>query len=293
MCVGICVCVYLLFSHSVVSDSLQSHGLQHARLPCPSPAPRVYSNSCSLSQWCHPSISFSVAPFFSCFQSFPASGLFYGLSSLQEVAKVLELQLQHQSFQWIFRTDFSLGLTDLISLQSKGFSRVFSSITSKASILQHSASFMVHLSHMHVTTGKTIALTRQTFVGKVMSLLFNTLAIWHSFSFKEQAYFNFMAAVTIFFGAQENKVCLCSHCFPIYLPWDQMPWSCFFKCCILSQIFPLSSFIFIKRLFSSSSLTAKRVMSSAYLKYWYFSQQSWFQLVLIQPSISHDVLCIS
>ena len=64
------------FSHSVMSNSLQPHGLQHARLPCPSPTPRVYSNSCTLSRWCHPTISSSVIPFSSCLQSFPWSGVF-------------------------------------------------------------------------------------------------------------------------------------------------------------------------------------------------------------------------
>ena len=93
------------FSHSVVSDSLWPHGLQHARLPCPSPTPRTYSNSCPLSQWCHPIISSSVIPF-SCLQSFPATGSFPWVSSSHQVAKVLEFQLQHQSFQWIVRTDF-------------------------------------------------------------------------------------------------------------------------------------------------------------------------------------------
>ena len=92
------------FSRSVVSNSLQPHGLQHARLPCPSPTPRAYSNSCPSSQWCHPTISSSVSP--------PAlnlsqhQGLFQGVSSSHQVAKVLEFQLQYQSFQWIFRTDF-------------------------------------------------------------------------------------------------------------------------------------------------------------------------------------------
>ena len=71
--VGLCS---VQFSHSVVSNSLWPHGLQHARLPCPSPAPRVCSQSCPLSQWCHPTISSSVIPFFSCLQSFPASGSF-------------------------------------------------------------------------------------------------------------------------------------------------------------------------------------------------------------------------
>ena len=94
------------FSCSFVSDSLQPHGLQHARLPCPSPTPRACSNSCPSSQWCHPTISSSVFPFSSRLQSFLPSGAFPRVSSSHQVAKVLKLQLQHQSFQWIFRTDF-------------------------------------------------------------------------------------------------------------------------------------------------------------------------------------------
>ena len=163
------------FSHSVVYNSLRSHGLQHSRLPCPSPAPRAYSNSCPLSQWCHPTISSSVIPISSCLQSFPASGLFQSVNSLLQVAKVLEFQLQYQSFQWIFRL-ISFRITCWIFLQSKGLSRVFSNTSSKASILWCSDSFMVQLSHPHMTTGKTIVLTRWTFVGKVMSLLFNILS---------------------------------------------------------------------------------------------------------------------
>ena len=92
------------FSFSVMSDSLWPHGLQHARHPCPSPTSRAYSNLCPSSWWCHPTISSSVIPF--CPQSFPASGSFTWVSSLHQVAKVLEFQLQHQSFQWIFSTDF-------------------------------------------------------------------------------------------------------------------------------------------------------------------------------------------
>ena len=105
-------CIMLLsvqFSRSVVSDSLRPHGLQHTRPPCPSPTPGVYSNSCPSSQWCHPTISSSVVPFSSCLQSFPASGSFQMsqvAKVLHQVARVLEFQLQHQSFQWIFRTDF-------------------------------------------------------------------------------------------------------------------------------------------------------------------------------------------
>ena len=86
--------------------TLWPHELQHIRLPCPSLCPGVCSNSGPLSQWCHPTISSSVTPFSSCPQSFPASGFFQWVGSLHQVAKVLEFQLQHQSFQWIFRVDF-------------------------------------------------------------------------------------------------------------------------------------------------------------------------------------------
>ena len=91
-------------SHSVMSDSLRPHGLQPARLPCPSPTPRTYSNSYPLSQWYHPTILSSVVPFSSCLQSFQHQGLFKWISSSHQVAKVLELR--HQSFQCIFRVDF-------------------------------------------------------------------------------------------------------------------------------------------------------------------------------------------
>ena len=99
-------CPILLFSCLVMSNSLQPHGLQHTRLLCPSLSPGACPNSCSSSQWCHSTISSSAAPFSSCLQSFPASGSFQMSSSSYRVAKVLEFQLQYQSFQWIFRTDF-------------------------------------------------------------------------------------------------------------------------------------------------------------------------------------------
>ena len=93
---------YLLFSHSVTSESLHHYELQHARLPCPSPTPGVHPNPCPLSQWCHPTISSSVISFYLS----QHQGLFKWVSSSHQVAKVLVFQLQHQSFQWIFRTDF-------------------------------------------------------------------------------------------------------------------------------------------------------------------------------------------
>ena len=94
------------FSCSVVSNSLWSHGPQHARPPCPSPSLRVYSNSCPLSRWCHPTISSSVIPFSSGLQFFAASESFQISQFFASGGKGLEFQLQHQSFQWIFRTDF-------------------------------------------------------------------------------------------------------------------------------------------------------------------------------------------
>ena len=157
----------LLFSCLVVSGSLQPHGLQHTRLPCLSPAPRVYQTHVHC-QWCHPTIS--VAPFCSCPQSFPASGCFQWVSSSHQVTKVLEFQLQFQSFQWIFRSDFfRIDWFDFLPVKGTLHS-------SKASILQCSALFIVQLLHPCMHTGKNMALTRWTFVDKVMSLLLNTLS---------------------------------------------------------------------------------------------------------------------
>ena len=93
------------FSHSVVSDSLWPHELQHTRPPCPSPTPGVHSNLCPPSQWYHPAISSSVIPFSSCPNPSQHQSLFQWINSLHEVAKVLEFQLQHQTFQWTARTD--------------------------------------------------------------------------------------------------------------------------------------------------------------------------------------------
>ena len=116
---------------------------------------------------------------------------------------------------------FSIDCFDLLAVQET-LKSLLQHHSSKSSVLWCSAFFMVQLSHPFMTTGKTIALTIWTFVSKVISLLFNMLSsVCHSFSSKEQMSFNFMAAVTICsdFGTQENKVCQCFHCFPIYLPW--------------------------------------------------------------------------
>ena len=123
------VLTLLWFSHSVMSNSLQPHGLQHTRLPCPSPSPGACSNSCPLSRWYQPTISSSVVPFSSHLQSFPASGsclmclvFTSGSQSMGALASSSVLPINIPGW-------FPLGLTDIISLQSKGPSRVFSNIT--------------------------------------------------------------------------------------------------------------------------------------------------------------------
>ena len=150
------------------------HGLQHTRLPYLSPTPRAYSNSCPLSQWCHPTISSSVVPFSPCLQSFPASGSL-NKSVLHIRWPNIGVSASASVFPMNIQDWFPLGWTGWISLRFKELSRVFSTPQVKASILQHSAFFIVQISHPYMTTGNTIALTRQTFVGKVMSLLFNML----------------------------------------------------------------------------------------------------------------------
>ena len=163
------------FSHSVVSYSLRPHELQHARPPCPSPTPGVYPNSCPLSQCCHPTISSSVVPFSSC-PVFPNIRVFSNESALH--------------IRWPKYWSFSFNISpsnehpglissrmdwlDLLAVQGT-LKSLFQHHSSKASIFWLSAFFIVQLSHPYMTTGKTIALTRWTFVDKVMSLLFNMM----------------------------------------------------------------------------------------------------------------------
>ena len=119
----------LLLSRSVASDSLWPYGLQHTRLPCPSPSPGAYSNSCPLSQWCHPTISSSVIPFSSCPQSFPASGSFLMSQFFESGSQTIGASASASIFPMNIQDWFPLGLTGLISLQPKGLSRVFSNTT--------------------------------------------------------------------------------------------------------------------------------------------------------------------
>ena len=158
-------------SGSVVPDSLRPHGLQRARPPCPSPTPRACSNSCPSSRWCHPTILSSVAPFSSCLQSFPAESVLcirwpnywsfsFNISPSSEYSGLIS---------------FRIDRFDILGVQGT-LKSLLQHHSSKASILWPSAFFIVQLSHPYMTTGKTIALTRQTFVGKVTSLLFNMLS---------------------------------------------------------------------------------------------------------------------
>ena len=117
------------FSCSVMSDSLQHHGLQHTRLPCPSPTPRAYSNSCPLSRWCHPTISSSVVPFSSHFQSCLASGSFQMSQFFASGGQSTRASASASVFPMNIQDWFPLGWTGWISLQSKELSRVFSNAT--------------------------------------------------------------------------------------------------------------------------------------------------------------------
>ena len=119
----------LLFSRLVVSNSLRHRGLHHTRFPCPSPSPRACSNSCPLSQWCHATISSSVVPFSSCLQSFPASGSFPKSQLFTSGGQGIGVSASPSVLPMNIQDWFPLGLTSLISLQSKGLSKVFSNTT--------------------------------------------------------------------------------------------------------------------------------------------------------------------
>ena len=268
-----CTCVSGLsvqFSRSVMSDSLQPHESQHTRPLCPSPTPEVYSNSCPSSWGCHPATSSSVVPFSSCHQSLPASGSFqisqlftWGGQSIGVSASASVLPMNTQDWS-------ALGWTDWISLQSKGLSRVFSNTQFK-SINSLALSFLPNpLSHPYMTTGKTIALTRWTFVGKVMSLLFimlSTLVITFLPRSKCLLISWLQPSSAVILEPPKIKSATVSTLSPSICHEVMGPdamilvfWMLSFKPTFHS---PLT---FIKRLFSSSSFSAIQVVSSAYLR---------------------------
>ena len=219
----------------------------------------------------HPTISSSVVPFYSCPQSFPASGSFpvshlftsndqsIGISAS---ASVLPMNSQG----W-----FPLGLIGLISLLSKGLTRVLQHHSSKAPILPHSAFFIVQLSHPYMTAGKTIALTIGTFISKVMSLLFNmqfgfVIAFLPRSKCLLISWLQSPSAVIL--EPKKIKSVTVSTVSPSICHKVMGPDAMIFIFWMLSfkPAFSLSSFNFIKRLFNSSSLSAIRVVSFAYLR---------------------------
>ena len=205
------------FSCSVVSDSLRPHELQHARPPCPLPTSGVHSNSGPSSRWCHPAISSSVVPFSSCPQSLPAS-VFFNESTLRmrwpkywSFSFSISPSKEHPGL-----ISFRMDWLDLLAVQGT-LKSLLQHQSSKASILRHSAFFVVQLSHPYMTIGK--ALTRWTFVGKVMSLLFTMLSrlvITFLPNIKEYKYRK---------GFLKHAVCYKSNCFTVrylYLILDCM-----------------------------------------------------------------------
>ena len=207
-----------------MSDSLWPHGLQHARPPCPSPTPRVYSNSCPSSRWCHPTISSSVIPFSSCLQSFPTSRSFQ--------------MSQFFAFRWPKYWSFSFSISpsneyaglisfrmdwlDFLAVQGTLKNLLQHHSWRRASILRRLAFFILQLSRPYMTTGKTIALTRRTFVDKVMSLLFNMLSrLVITFLPRSKCLLiSWLQSPSAVILEPGKIVSHCFHCFPIYLSWS-------------------------------------------------------------------------
>ena len=194
----------------------------NATLPCPSPSPGACPNSCPLSRWCCPTLSSSVIPFSSCFQSFWASGPFlmswlftsggqkywsfrFSISPLNECSGLFSFRID-----WL----------DLLAVQGT-LKSLLQHHSSKASFLQCSAFFMAQLSRPYMTTIKIVALTIWTFVGKVISLLFSMLLGCHSFSSKEQSP---SAVILEPKKIKSVTVSIVSHLFAMKW-WDEMPWS--------------------------------------------------------------------
>ena len=213
----------LLFIRSVVSDSLQPHGLQHARLPCPSPTPGAYSNSCPLSWWCYQTISSSVIPFSSCLQSFPESGSFpmswLFASGAQSIGSLSFSICPSNEYSGLI--SFRIDWFDLLAVKGT-LQSLLQHHSSKASILWRPAFFMVQLSYPYMTTRKIIALTRRTFVGKVMPLLFNMLSrfVIASLPRSKHLLISWLQSPSAVILKPKKIVFHCFHCFPIYLPWS-------------------------------------------------------------------------
>ena len=257
------------FSCSVMSDCFRSHGLQHARPPCPSPTSGTYSNSCPSSQWCHPNHLILCRPLLLLLSIFP---------SIRDFSNKIVLCIRwpkHWSFNFnispsdeysgliAFRTDW----LDLLAVQGT-LKSLLQHHSSKAPILQCSDFFIVQLSYPYMTTGKTTALTRWTFVGKVISLLFNMLSrlVIAFLPRSKHVLISWLQSpsAVILEPKKVNSVTV-SVVSPSISHEVMEPDAMIFVFWILSfkPTFSLSSFTFIKRLFSSLFYAIR--VSSAYL----------------------------
>ena len=206
-----------------MSNFLWPHGLQHASLPCPSLSPRICSDSFPLSRWWHPSHLILCHPLLFLPSIFPRIRVFSDELTLHQVAKYCSL-FQHQAFQWIFMTDFlRIDWFDFLAVQET-LKSLLQDDNLKASILQCPAFFMAQLSHPYMATGKTIALNVWTYVGKMMSLLFNTLSRFITFLPRSKclliSWLQSLSTVTL----EPNKIkpLTVSIFLPIYLPWSYL-----------------------------------------------------------------------
>ena len=198
-----------------MSNSLRPHGLQHNRPPCPSTTPRVYSNSCPSSHliFCRPLL---LLP-----SIFPGTRVFSNESALRiRWPKYWSFSFNiNPSNEHPGLISFRIDWLDLLAVQGT-LKSLLQYHSSKASILLHSAFFIVQLSHPYMTTGKTIALTRQTFVGKVMSLLFNMLSklVITFLPRSKRLLISWLQSPSAEILEPKKKKCHYFHCFPIYLP---------------------------------------------------------------------------
>ena len=192
-----------------------------ARLPCPSPTPGGYSNSCSSSWWCHPTILSSVVPFSSQSSIFPSIRGFSNESALcNRWPKYWSFSFNTSpSNEHLGLIAFSMNWLGLLAVQET-LKSLLQRHSSKALILWCSSFFTVQLSHPYMTTGKTIALTRRTFVGKVTSLLFNMLPRLVITSLPRSKHLLISWLQSPSAVILEPKNINCFHCFPIYLPWS-------------------------------------------------------------------------
>ena len=207
-----------------MSDYLRPHESQHTRPPRPSPTPRVHSNSSPSSQLCHPTISSSVVPFSSCLQSLPASEAFpmsqfftWGGQNIGSFSFSKSPSKEHPGL-----ISFRMDLLDLLADQET-LKSLLQHHSSKASILQPWAFFTVQLSHPYMTTGKTIALIRWTFVGKEMSLLLNMLSrLVVTFLPRSKCLLIswLQSPSAVILEPKKIKPENCFHCFPICFPWS-------------------------------------------------------------------------